>query len=285
MKIAVVPNNYQDIEEYNKIGANAFIFGLKGYSSGYKVNLSLEEILKIKEKNKNIEIFIAINKNIFNDELKYLEESLVKLDEIKVSGILFYDLSILNIKLKNNLSVPLVWNQTHMVTNYNTCNYYYSKGVEYGILSSEITLDEINEIKAKTEMKLFVNVVGYQTMAYTRRKLLNNFFISNGKEKMKDKYIIKNDGKDYIIEEEQNGNAILNGELLNGSIIVPNLDIEYLILNENNIPKKLFLEVLSCYRKLVDTKDEKYIRKVDSLIGDNRGFFFKKTIYKVKKNG
>ena len=32
-----------------------------------------------------------------------------------------------------------------MVTNYNTCNYYYDKGCEYGVVSSEITLDEINE--------------------------------------------------------------------------------------------------------------------------------------------
>ena len=75
------------------------------------------------------------------------------------------------------------------------------------------------------------------------------------------------------------------GKILNGSVIVPKVDVDYLILNDNNIDKKTFVNVLMLYKKLIDTKDENIIKEIDSLVGDNRGFFFKETIYKVKKNG
>ena len=283
MKLAVVANNVNNILEYEKIGADAFIFGLKNYSSGYRNNLTIDEIKDLRKKY-NGELFIAINKNIFNKELEELEKIMITLDEIKINGILFYDLAILSIRNRLKLSVPLVWNQTHMVTNYNTCNYYYDKGCEFCVLASEITLDEIKEIKSKTKMHLFMNVLGYQIMGYSRRHLLDNYFKSTGKQRVKDSYVIKNKDEDYIIDEEENGNAIYYGKPLNGSNVVLNTDVDYLILNDNIFEKDIFSKSLELFKKLIDTKDEKYIDDIDKLVGDNRGFFFKKTIYKVKKD-
>ena len=154
MKFAIVTDSTSNMLEYEKIGADAFIFALKDYSSGYANELTIDEIKEIKEKTK-CNIFVAINKNIFNDELPLLEKYMIELDKMKINGILFYDLAILSIRNRLGLKVPLVWNQTHMVTNYNTCNYFYNKGCEYGVFASEITLDEINEIKSKTKMKFF----------------------------------------------------------------------------------------------------------------------------------
>lgn len=283
MKMVVVPSNISNIDKYEKIGADAFIFGLKDYCSGYNLELSLDEIKELKNIT-NKEIFVAINKNIFNSELEYLEKALKELDDIKVNGVLFYDLSILSIKRRLNLNLDLVWNQTHMVTNYNTCNYYYDKGVKYGILASEITLEEMKEIKEKTNMSLFANVFGYQTMSYTRRNLLKNYFLSTNKEKTKDEYIITNKDEEYIIKEEKHGNNILFGKVLNGSVIIPELGLDYVILNDFNIEEKLFENVLNLYKKLIDTKDLNIAKEIDELVGDYRGFLFQKTIYKVKKN-
>ena len=282
MKIATVCS-IDNMLEYEKIGANAFIFGLLNYSSGYHNEISIEEIKKIRETYKG-ELFIAVNKNMFNGELKGLEEALIELDKLDINGILFYDLSVLSIHNRLNLKTPLVWNQTHMVTNYNTCNYYYDKGCEYGVLASEITFEEVKEIRNKTKMKLFLNVLGYQVMGYSRRHLLSNYFKSLGKDLDKDNYVIKNNGEDYIVREEKYGNVFLNGKILNGSIIIKDLDVDYIILNDYNFDKDIFSKVLDLYTKLVATKDEKYVSLIDELVGEDRGFFFKKTIYKVKKN-
>lgn len=285
MKLVVVPNKVSNIDKYREIGANAFIFGLKKFSSGYQVSLDIEEIESIRNNNPDIEIFIAANKNIFNDELEELEKALISLDRIKVNGVLFYDLAVLNIKIKNNLSLDLAWNQTHMVTNYNTCNYYYDKGVKYGVASSEITLDEINEIKKNTNMLLFAQVMGYPIMSFSRRTLLENYFLSNNKKKDKDIYVITNNNEEYIVSEEESGDAIYYGKILNGSNVLDNIRADYLILNEFNISEDIFTKTLELYNGILKTNNKELMDEVDLLLGNYRGFFFQKTIYKVKKNG
>ena len=72
MKFAIITNSINNILEYTKIGASAFIFGLKNYSSGYNNEVTIDEIREIRETYSG-ELFIAINKNIFNRELEELE--------------------------------------------------------------------------------------------------------------------------------------------------------------------------------------------------------------------
>ena len=180
MKKIVKINNKDNIEYYSAI-CDGFIIGLKHFSVDFDDTFSLEEIKKIYSNYNNKELFVSINKNIFNDELNELEEILIELDNLNIK-ILFYDISILYFKNKNKLRNILVWNQTHMVTNYNTCNYYYNKGCLCAFVSGEITLDEIIEIKKNTKMSLLVQIVGHQVMAHSRRNLLTNYYQSINKK-------------------------------------------------------------------------------------------------------
>ena len=109
----------------NKIkNADGFLFGLKDLSIDNNI-VSFDEL----ENMDTSKIFIAIDKNIFNSDLDLLEESLLRLDSLKVKGILFYDLSVLSMGKKLGIKVPLIWNQNFLVTNYRTCNYYKKKGL------------------------------------------------------------------------------------------------------------------------------------------------------------
>ena len=113
-----------------------------------------------------------------NNKLVYLiviENVLKELSVISIKGILFYDISILYLKQKLNIPIDLVWNQTHMVTNYNTCNYYYDKGVKFAYISGEITLEEIIEIQEKSKSSLMVEIVSHQIMSHSKRKLITNY--------------------------------------------------------------------------------------------------------------
>ena len=283
MKLAVIPNSKENIKEYIKIGANAFIFALKDYSCGYESYYSLDEIKSIINDN-DIDVFVSLNKNFFNEELDDLEKVLIELSKLNIKGVLFYDLAVLSLRDKNNLSLDLVWNQTHMVTNYNTCNYYLDKNVKYGVVSKEITIDEINEMKSKTDMSLMTYVFCYPLMSYTRRSLLTNFFKSHNYNKEKNKYIVVNNNEEYIVNEEEHGTAFYMNKLLNGSDIINNLNTEYSIFDESFIDHDLFIKVFSLFNKLIESKDENIKKEIDDLIGDYTGFFHIKTIYKVKKN-
>ena len=160
MNLVVIPKRVDYLDTYIQMGISTFIFGLDKLSINYPT-LTISEIKEIKDKYPNIDLFISINKTIYNKDLDYLKNIMNELNNIAIKGILFYDLAILEIYSKNKYHYDLVWHQTHMVTNYNTCNYYYKKNVKYGLVSSEITIEEIKEIQNNTKMKLFVFLIDY----------------------------------------------------------------------------------------------------------------------------
>lgn len=289
VELVVIPNSVDEISFYQEAGSKCFILGLENYCINYP-SVSLE---KIKELSSKCSLFISINKNIFNSELSDLKEKLLELSHLSIMGILFYDLGVLNIVRENNIPVDLVWHQTHMVTNYNTCNFYYEKGVKFGFLANEITLEEILEIKKRTNMKLMVECFGYPIMSHSRRMLLTNYFKSIGKKKEDRVYHLENMKEDYLLKESSDGASILYGKLING--VKPLFDlvengIDYVVLDMQEVDKSIGKEALSTYSNVIrnyasitEKEKDSIINRMNNLIGDSTNFFYKKTIYKVKK--
>lgn len=289
MRFVVVPNSLSELERYEEKKVNTFILGLEDYCVNYP-SVSLE---RIKELSKKYSLFIAINKNIFNSELDDIKKKLLELANLPIMGVMFYDLGILNIVIDNKINIPLVWHQTHMVTNYNTCNFYYDKGVEYGYLANEITLEEMIEIKNKTKMKLLVECFGYPIMSHSRRSLVTNYFKSIDSNKEDRNYTLSDNENNYIIKENNSGTSILFGKVINGTRPLFDLitnNFSFVVLDMQNIEIDTGLEVLDKFNYIKDNIDtisdkekENIITYMNNLIGDSTNFFYKKTIYKVKK--
>lgn len=278
-----------ELSFYHSVGVDTFILGLENYCINYP-SVSLENI---KELSSKYQLFVSINKNIFNSEIDDLKDKLMELSKLPILGILFYDLGILNLVKENDIPINLVWHQTHMVTNYNTCNYYYNKGVKYGFLANEITLEEILEIKKKTDMKLMVEVFGYPIMSHSRRKLLSNYFTAIDKEKETRVYSLTDKENKYLLKETKDGASILYGKLINGTKPLFDLiknNIDYCVLDMQEVSQDLgkkvlekYLYILNHYTDISEDKKENIIEEMNAFIGDSTNFFYKKTIYKVKK--
>lgn len=289
MKFIIIPNDIKELDLYKNKGADTFIFGLEDYCINYP-SLSLE---KIKELSQDTKLFIAINKNIFNSELEDVKNKLIELSKLPILGVLYYDLGILNIVKNENIPIDLVWHQTHMVTNYNTCNYYYGKGVKYGYLANEITLDEILEINQRTSMNLLVQIFGYPIMSHSRRSLLSNYFKSIDKSKEKCMYRLEDRDGNYLLKESKEGASILFGKLINGTKPLFDLiqnDISYGVLDMQEVDFEVgekvyekFSYILNHISEISNEEQEKIIFDMNKLIGDSTNFFYKKTIYKVKR--
>ena len=266
---------------------NSFIIGLKDFSINYQ-EYSIDEIKDLLREYPNIELFISLNKNIFNSDLKLLEERLIELSKLNIKGVLFYDLSILSLVKKNSLNIPLVWAAEHMTTNYNTCNYYLDKGCEYVYLSSEITVEEIKEINEKSDIKLISFFFGYPDVSFSKRKLLTNYFLHNNLNKEKDWYIITSDEYNkYFIKESNLGTRILYGKVMNGILPFNDLinTVDYGIINEELMDHDVFMKGLSVYKDLLDKKITVEIANqkiIDLVNSDDTLFYYRKTIYKVK---
>ena len=282
MKLIIEPSTKNNLYlDY----VDGIILSLKDYSIGSNIYFDIDEIKEIVNSTDK-EIFINMNNNIMNSEIEELKEILIELDKLKVSGIFFYDIAILQIKRELNLNVDLIWSQTHMVNNYKTCDYYYSKGVKYALLGKEITLEEIKEIINKSKITSMVEVVSIPNIAFSKRKLLTNFYKDLKKEvkyELEIKEKVSNDK--YLVKEEEKGTSFYQNKIINGTSIIKELydnNCKYIIMREENIPG--FKELIIDTEEYINNKcvDDNYINKYKKL-GDNTNFFFKKTIYKVKR--
>ena len=266
---------------------NSFIIGLKDYSVSY-FELDIESIKELLNKY-NIELFVSINKNIFNKDLDNLKAKLIELSKLNIKGILFYDLSILSFVKELNLNIDLVYHQTHMVTNYNICEFYKELGCKYAYLSTEITEMEMDEISQKTDINLITYFIGHPIISHSKRKLVSNFYKHLNKKNNNNINIMKENNKDnkYYVEENNIGTNILTYDILNGSRAFINLKdkISYGVLDSYLIDNDIFLKVLELFYNNLNDKisNEEFIEKVSNLIGNYDGFFYQKTIYKVKK--
>lgn len=263
------------------------ILGLLDYAVETVCFFSLDEVIKIAN-NTDKEVFVKINKNLVNEDIEKVKDILLKLEGSKVKGIFFYDLALLQLKKELNLNISLVWNQTHMVNNTRTCDYYYDKGVKYALLGKEITLEEKEKIIKNSKIISMVEVVSRPSIGFSYRNLVTNYYKDLGITG-NNKLIVREKVSDNLVEvkEDNNGTSFYLDKITNGTSIIKNLNeygCSYIIIREYGI---------DCFKELVeDTKEyildncknDSYIEKYKKL-GDSTNFFFKKTIYKVKKNG
>lgn len=287
MKLLIEPGNKQQLNITNNDG---IILSLKDYAVQSSEYFSIEEIKSIKDKNPTKEIFVNINKNILNNDIEALKEILLELDKLDLTGIFFYDLAILKLKKDLNLKTDLVWSQTHMVNNYKTCNYYHSKGVKFALLGKEITLEEIIEIIKNTTIVPMVEVFGYPSVAFSKRKLITNYYKDLNKESKEVLDVTeKVTNSIYELTEDENGTSFFLKDLVNGTGIIKELydnNLKYIIMRGYGVEDNLFNELITDTKEYINSKctNNNYIEKYKD-ISTNTNFFFKKTIYQVKKNG
>lgn len=257
MKKGVIISSIKEAKEIKDL-TDAFLVPLKDLSINYASAFTIDEIKEVQKLNK--EVFVIINKNIENKELDKLEKVLKEIDKLNLQGIIFYDIAIVELKKELNLKTDLVWNQEHLSTNYSSVNYWYEKGAKYAYLSSEITKNEIEEIRKNTKAKLMINAYGYIPMFTSKRHLVDNY-IDTFNIKEKGSTIYKEE-KHYNIKDEKNGTTVYTDYILN---IKEDIDVDYYIYNSNMIDEKEFKKVL-----------------INNEEPEETGFLYKETIYKVK---
>lgn len=267
--------------------ADAFLFGLKGFST-LEEEITLDELSSFSDK----KVFLSLDKNMFNSDLKSLEKILSSIDKYNLSGILFYDLAVLSICKKLGVKTPIIWNQNYLVTNYKTCNFYEKEGVNGAVISSVITHDDIVSICNNTNFDIFINGFGYQMMAVSKRKLITSYFDYIKETDDKNIHYMNENGDSYPILENSIGTKMYTKDVLNSIRYINEFKkagVKYIILDDFMIDNSAFKKVFEIYERAVynEVSDEELISMesdINNLISNSSTMFLdKKTVFKVKR--
>ena len=289
MKIITIPNDIKEIKETLNF-VHGYIIGIKDLSVNMNFDTTLDNLKEIDnllfENNK--ELFIALNKNMHNSDMPYLKDVLLTLNSFHIKAVMFYDVSVLNLYKKLNLNYELIFGQEHFTTNYLTINYFKDYGASFSLISGEITLDEIIEIKKNTNVKLIVPIFGYLPMYVSKRRNVKNYLDYFEKEDDSLVNYMYKENTFYPIIDKKIGTSIYSGHILNGLDGINALEknkIDYVLLNSFNIPLEKFIKVLEIYRNVNKDNIDLLNKSLDEMFNNlDTGFLWKKTISKVKKN-
>lgn len=284
-KILAIPSEKSMISDCLS-SCDGIILGIQGLSVNLPFYIELKDLEGIKKTNKKL--FIMLNKNMHNHDLKELEEIMRLLEDYPIDGVFYYDISVVHLGKKLNVSYPLIWSQEHLATNAETCNFWKNQGVSGAYLSNEITLDEIKEIRKQTDFLLFVCMFGYLPMFDSRRHLVKNYLESFKLDQKGDQYYLEKEGQMYPIVDDMNGTTVYSSHILNAIeeyFILKDIHIDYVILNGFHMEPPIFKQIMKLVSTMTEENKPEVCQMVDSMCQNNvdKGFLYKETVYKIKE--
>lgn len=281
MKLMSIPSSITEIKDTLDY-VDAFLIGINGLCVNMNLCVDTSEVADILKIIGDKELFICLNKNMCNDDIDILKDTMKELNDYNIKAIFYYDVGVLNIYNSGNYNYDLVWASEHATTNYDTINYWNGFGVKYCMVSSDITINEVYDIRKMTSCNLIVPIFGYMPMFNSKRHIVKNYLdFFNLEDDSNINYIEKED-KVYPIIDDDLGTTVYTNYILNGIGEYDNLDkngIDYALFSGFNIDSEKFIDVL----KLLGSNDS--YDKINSLFNNcGTGFMYQETIAKVKKD-
>ena len=284
------------IDLYLENNINGFFLGIEKYSINYNNYVKLDNLEKVVNliKSKGKEVYISFNKLFYEKDINELKDIIKEISKLNIDGISFCDVGVYNIIKELGLNTNLIWDSYHLGTNYKTVNFWNKRGVKSAILSTEITKDEIIEIKQNTKSSIGVTLYGFLNIVTSSRSLLTNYFSFIKEDKKSDKYYMNDNNQNYPIVEKNKETNIFSSKVLNGIKYFPlfiDNKIDFIILNDYLIDPNKFYNVIDSFCAVKNApSDKEFVDKLEEVVDVNSpcetylGFLETETIYKVKKD-
>ena len=158
-------------------GADAVYIGGKNYSLRANAsNFTNEEIKKATDyvHSLNKKIYVTVNIVFHEEDLKGLKDYLIFLNEIKIDGVIFSDISVLKIIKENNLNLNMCLSTQMSVANKEHALFWKNLGVKRVVVARECNKNTIKSI-IDTGISVEVFIHGAMCMAYSGQCVLSNY--------------------------------------------------------------------------------------------------------------
>lgn len=298
MELVLSLNSKKFIYDYLDIGVKYFVVGTKYFSCRQAIELDYDELKQLKQVIGKQKLWVLVNALIEECYLDDLVNHLEKLNEIGIDGILFQDFGVLQICNEQKYGFEMIYHPDTLNTNQATLNYLKTQGIQSAFLAREIPLEQKSTIAKNVDLKTMIQVHGVEYMAYSKRKLLTNYFKEIKQEvntSIKDNLVIQANGVDYgcHIYEDQYGCHILSKQQMCGLDIMSQFgDFDYLYIESLYIDELKLVEIVNLYQDaLISINNGNYgkvsrelmpqLRQLCPDVEYHHSFMFDATVYKI----
>lgn len=170
MEILSPAGNLQHIELAIAKKVDAVYGGVKNWNARNKaVNFSIDEYYDVVKKvhDNGIKFYLTLNTLVFDEEINDIINFLKAKDTILPDAFIVADVGLI-LKLKKAFpKIPLHFSTQFGTHNISDCELAKILGAERVILSRELTMNEIKNIKSKTTLEIEVFVWGSQCISFS----------------------------------------------------------------------------------------------------------------------
>ncbi|WP_117169418.1 peptidase U32 family protein [Paraliobacillus sediminis] len=301
-ELLVTARDITEVKALANAGADAIIIGHQHYGLRVAGDFSIADIAEATSylHQANKKVYILVNAIFHNAILKTLPLYINQLAELQVDGIICGDPSIFTVMEELEHKIPITWNPETLSTNYQTLMYWHQKGIKRAILSNELALDAIKEIKKELSFPIEVQVHGMTCIFQSKRKLVRNYYSHIDLPYDPDLSFhlkeTKEEDTHYPVYEDENGTHIMSNEdlcMIDQLEHVLDTKMDGLRINGLLHSRSYNIEVVAMYRDAVDTyledpvtyhlKKVGWKQKLYKIQPEarklNTGFYFKEQIY------
>lgn len=159
-------------------GADAVYLGSSRFSLRHKAcNFELDELDKAVKyaHDKGKKVYITVNIFPHNRDLPYIEDHLVAIKSINPDGIIISDLGVFEVCITKIPNIAIHISTQANITNKASALFWQKMGAKRLILSRELSIDEIKEIRDTVSLELEVFVHGSICLSYSGRCYISSF--------------------------------------------------------------------------------------------------------------
>jgi len=156
-------------------GADAIYFGIEKLNMRMKAdNFLFDELPEVIFycKENNVKSYLTLNSIVYDDEINELDIIISKAKELGINGIICWDFSVIE-KCKE-YNVPFCISTQASISNYKSAKFYEQLGAKRIVLARECSLEQIKNIKEKTNLEVEVFIHGAMCISISGRCFLSH---------------------------------------------------------------------------------------------------------------
>ncbi len=281
-------------------GADSVYAGIEGCNM--RANVKNFTVQNLKEAVKlchgaDKKIYVCTNTIMKNKDINYFKEIIPSIYSYDIDALIISDLGSLKIARENDIDVHMSVQSN--ISNFESLNLLEELGVKRAVLSRELSLQEIKEIKENTDLEIETFIHGAMCVAVSGRCFLSASLYGKSancgeclQPCRKEWKITSEDGDEFRLIQNENESNILSPKDLCTIEHVPELieaGIDAFKIEGRARPADYVATVTKVYREAIDKYesgnwefDNKWINELKKVF--NRGFdtgFYFKTPYKT----